>query len=374
MKKFLSLLMVGVLAVSLAACKKTVSNEAKTGKFEIALITDVGTIDDKSFNQGSWEGVVEYAKANNKTHKYYQPAAKSTQAYLDSIKLAVEGGAKVIVTPGFLFSETIYKAQEQYKDVKFILIDAVPSVETDKKDAEGNSVFDVKFTENTVSLLYAEHESGFLAGYAAVKDGNTKLGFMGGLPVPAVVKFGYGFLQGAELAAKEENVDVSVDYTYLLTFNPGADVQTKASAWYQNNVEAIFVAAGGAGNSVMAAADNVNKKVIGVDVDQSGESKTVITSAMKLLKKSVNDELANIYKNEFKGGEAKVLSAKGGFVGLPLETSKFTKFNKEMYDALYAKLQNGEVKVSEKFTNDVQADINALGLTKVKVNLDVTKK
>lgn len=356
MKKILSLLVVGVLAVSLVACKqdKKASNDSKA---EIALITDVGTIDDKSFNQGSWEGVVEYAKANNKTHKYYKPAEKSTKAYMESIKLAIDGGAKIVVTPGFLFSEAIYDSQDKYKDVKFILIDAVPM-----KDNQ------VKISENTVSLTYAEHESGFLAGYAAVKDGNTKLGFMGGLAIPAVIKFGYGYLQGVDYAAKEDNKDVVVDYTYLGDFGPSPDFQAKAAAWYQNGVQVIFAAAGGAGNSVMQAAKAGNNKVIGVDVDQSSESDTVITSAMKLLKKSVNDELAKIYDNKFVGGKEALLTAEQGYVGLPLETSKFTKFNKEMYDAIYKKIQSGEVKVNADFTKDVKADIQNLKLEKTKVN------
>lgn len=358
MKKILSLLIVGVLAISLAACKKDEKASTTAKVNEIALITDVGTIDDKSFNQGSWEGVVEYATKNNKGHKYYQPAAKDTKSYLESIKLAVDGGAKIIVTPGYLFEESVYEAQDLYKDVKFILIDATPK----KNKIE-------KIGENVVSLLYAEHESGFLAGYAAVKDGNTKLGYMGGMALPAVIKFGYGYIQGAEYAAKEDGKDVALEYTYLNSFNPSADVQAKASAWYQKGAEVIFAAAGGAGNSVMQAATTSNKKVIGVDVDQSSESATVITSAMKELKKSVNDEIAKIYDNKFKGGQALVLTAKDNYVGLPLSTSKFTKFNKEQYDAIYAKVKSGEVKVSSAFSQDAKADIDALGLTKVKVNV-----
>lgn len=358
MKKILSLLVVGVLALSLAACKKSESTTTTAKGNEIALITDVGTIDDKSFNQGSWEGVVDYAKKSNKTHKYYQPAAKDTKSYLESIKLAVSDGAKVIVAPGFLFEEAIYEAQDLYKDVKFILIDATP-----KKNNEE------KIKENVVSLLYAEHESGFLAGYAAVKDGYTNLGYMGGMALPAVIKFGYGYIQGAEYAAKEDGKDIAVEYTYLNTFGPSADVQAKASAWYQNGTEVIFAAAGGAGNSVMQSATTANKKVIGVDVDQSSESATVVTSAMKGLKTSVSAELEKIYTNKFKGGQALVLSAKEDAVGLPLATSKFTKFTKEQYDAIFAKVKSGEIKIKSEFTTDAKADVDGLGLTKVKVNI-----
>ena len=168
MKKILSL----VLALCLMLCMASAAMASET--YELALVTDIGTIDDKSFNQGSWEGLVQYATENNISHKYYQPAEKSTDAYLDSIALAVEGGAKVIVTPGFLFEEPIYLAQDMYPDVKFILIDGEPH------DADYN----YRTEANVAPILYAEQQAGYLAGYAAVKDGYTKLGFMGGRLFP----------------------------------------------------------------------------------------------------------------------------------------------------------------------------------------------
>lgn len=191
-KKLLSLLLVGTMTLSMAACaKKPDASSSDSGKkkggYELALITDVGTIDDKSFNQGSWEGLEKYAKDNNISCKYYKPAEKSDEACMTSIDLAVKGGAKVIVTPGFLFEVPVLQAQEKYPDVKFIIIDAAP------KDADGN----VKIAENVSSIFYAEEQAGYLAGYAAVTEGYTQLGFMGGIAVPAVVRYGYGFIQGA---------------------------------------------------------------------------------------------------------------------------------------------------------------------------------
>ena len=201
-KKLIGLLMMSVLLVALmTACGGGTENGGDTAAgdtYELALITDVGTIDDKSFNQGSWEGLAQYATENNITHKYYQPAEKTTDAYLASIDLAVAAGAKVIVTPGYLFEPAVYAAQEAYPDVKFILIDGIPHPE--------NDYVNIKVADNTYSIFYAEQQAGFLAGYAAVKEGYTKLGFMGGMAVPAVVKFGYGFVQGAEYAAKEMGV------------------------------------------------------------------------------------------------------------------------------------------------------------------------
>ncbi|HHY27061.1 MAG TPA: BMP family ABC transporter substrate-binding protein, partial [Desulfitobacterium dehalogenans] len=200
MKKITSVLLALLLVALLATgCGSTPSaNNAGNsgtpsgGGFEIALITDKGNIDDKSFNQGSWEGVVEFAEANNITHKYYKPEEASDAGYLAAIDLAVTGGAKVIVTPGFLFEVPIFEAQTIYPDVKFILLDGAPHTADYK-------TFDTK--GNVASIMYSEEESGYLAGYAAVMDGMTKLGFMGGMAVPAVQAFGYGYLQGADAAA-----------------------------------------------------------------------------------------------------------------------------------------------------------------------------
>ena len=168
MKKLLALALAVVLALSVfAGCA------AGGKKAELALITDIGTIDDKSFNQGAWEGLVKYAEEKGISHQYYQPTEKSTTAYLESIDQAVKNGAKVIVTPGFLFEEPVYIAQDQYPDVTFILIDGNPH------DADYN----YKTADNCVGITYAEEQVGFLAGYAAVKDGMTKLGYMGGMAV-----------------------------------------------------------------------------------------------------------------------------------------------------------------------------------------------
>ena len=305
--------------------------------YELALITDVGTIDDKSFNQGSWEGLEKYAKEHNITHKYYKPAEKSDDACLDAIDLAVKGGAKVIVTPGFLFESPVYQAQTKYPEVKFVLIDAEP------KTADAAEIKD-----NVLSIFYAEEQAGYLAGYAAVTEGYRELGFMGGIAVPAVVRFGYGYVQGADAAAKALGLDkgaVKIKYTYVGNFDASPENQTKAAAWYNEGTECIFACGGGVGNSVMKAAETVNKFVIGVDVDQSGESPTVITSAMKNLGDSVYNALDNYYKGSFEGGKKLTLTARENGVELPMDTSKFTKFTKEDYDKLYKGLQDGLIEV-----------------------------
>lgn len=323
--------------------------------YELALVIDVGTIDDKSFNQGSWEGIQKYAEESGVAAKYYKSAEATTDSFMETIELAIEGGAKTVVCPGFLFEEPIYNLQTQYPDVHFILVDGEPH------DADNN----YNTTENTMPILYEEDEAGFLAGYAAVKDGYTKLGFMGGLALPAVIRYGYGFLAGANYAAEEMGIDgVEVTYYYTGSFDATPEAQTMAASWYQAGTEVIFACGGSVGNSVMAAAEaSEGAKVIGVDVDQSSESETVITSAMKMLSNSVYDAVKSVYDGSFKGGETAIFNAANDGVGLPMDTSKFETFTQADYDAIYAAIVAGDITID----NDTDKEISDLGLTKVTV-------
>ncbi len=351
MKKFLAIALCVMLALTMFAGCGGTSKSA-----ELALITDIGTIDDKSFNQGAWEGLVKYAEEKGVSHQYYQPTEKSTTAYLASIDQAVQNGAKVIVTPGFLFEEPVYIAQDQYPEVMFILIDGNPH------DADYN----YKTGANAVGITYAEEQVGFLAGYAAVKDGMTKLGYMGGMAVPAVVKYGYGFVQGAEYAAQELGLaDGSIEMVYNYTggFDATPEAQNQAASWYNNGTEVIFAAGGAVGNSVMAAAEAAGAKVIGVDVDQSGESETVITSAMKGLSTSVYDMIKAYYDGSFPGGQNLVFEAANNGVALAMDTAKFSTFTKADYDALFAALQNNTNNIASNIVKNVDADGNEVALT-----------
>ncbi|MBH1941406.1 BMP family ABC transporter substrate-binding protein [Mobilitalea sibirica] len=377
MKKLLSLLLVLALAVSmLAGCA------GKDETYEIALITDKGNIDDKSFNQGSWEGVVEFAEANKISHQYYKPEEASDAGYLAKIDDAVAGGAKVVVTPGYLFEVAVYEAQTKYPDVKFILLDGSPHT-------ADWSTFETK--SNVASIMYAEEESGYLAGYAAVKDGMRNLGFMGGMAVPAVQAFGYGYLQGAEVAAAELGLadgEVSVIYHYTGNFEENDTNKATAKTMYQEGAEVIFACGGSVGKSVMAAASEADRKVIGVDFDQRYDSDTVITSAMKGLGASVIQVLEAIYDtdkwNDF-SGKTTYFNATNNGVGLPTEVigdtkgdafDRFDTFDKAAYDTVYATLVDGTVDpirtLEVEDPNGVAtADelVNGLGLSKVAVEV-----
>lgn len=333
----------------------TSDNAGSTDGYELALVIDVGTIDDKSFNQGSWEGVQKYGDENGIAYKYYKSAEATTDSFQETIELAIEGGAKVVVCPGYLFEEPIYNMQTAHPDVKFILIDGVPH------DADGNK----ETTDNTMAVLYQEDQAGFLAGYAAVKDGYTKLGFMGGMALPAVIRYGYGYLAGADYAAKELGIDVDVTYTYTGSFDATPEAKSMATGWYQSGTEVIFACGGSVGNSVMAAAEeSENGKVIGVDVDQSSESDTVITSSMKMLSNSVYTAITEAYDGTFAGGKTTTFDAANDGVGLPMDTSKFNTFTQEDYDTIYAKLVAGEITID----NDTTKEVTDLNLSNVTVN------
>ena len=380
MKKMLAIaLAITIVAMSLVGCS-TPATDNNGGAAEIALITDKGNIDDKSFNQGAWEGVVAFGEAENITHTYIKPEEASDAGYLAAIDLAVTGGAKVVVTPGFLFEVPIYEAQTKYPDVKFILLDGEPHT-------ADYSTFEIK--ENVASILYSEEQSGYLAGYAAVIDGMKNIGFMGGMAVPAVQAFGYGYLQGAEDAATELGLaDGAIKATYHYTGNFEENDTNKATAktMYQEGVEVIFACGGAVGKSVMSAANEANAKVIGVDVDQRYDSETVITSATKGLAASVISVLESIYKTDSwatYSGQKTYFNAANDGVGLPTVVigdekadafDRFQTFNKEAYDELFAKLVDGSVSVERSIevadpTGYATAEelTNSLSLTKVSV-------
>lgn len=343
MKKIGAALLAAMMVMSVTGCSQggntagtSAAGEGASGAgAEIAMIADGGSIDDQGFNQGTYEGVKQYGEEKGISYKYYKSVEKTTDAYLSAMELAIEGGAKIIVAPGFRFTEAMYVAQDTWPDLKFVLLDGVPS-----------SNGDTKIGENTVGIQYAEEQAGFLAGYAAVVEGYKKLGFMGGVATPAVVRYGYGFIQGAEAAAKEMGVsDVQMNYYYTGTFDATPETQTLAATWYQNGTEIIFACGSGVGQSVMAAADaSASGKSIGVDIDWAGESETVVTSAMKSLSGTVYQMLEKFYSDSFPGGENIMMDASNKGVELPMETSRFETFDQAKYDEVYGKLADGTFK------------------------------
>jgi basic membrane protein A len=348
MKKIVFLILLLSVIVFAAACASNPTADPEINDleepaagadqtYELALVTDSAGIDDKSFNEGAWAGIKKYAEANHITYNYYQPVEVSDASYVQAISTAVKNGAKLVVCPGKYFEVAVYEAQYQYPDVKFVIIDGEPRA----KD------FNTSAMESNVHAIYfAEQEAGFLAGYAVVRNGFTKLGFMGGWAVPAVVRFGYGFIAGADYAAQEKDITgVEIIYRYTNTYHASPEIQSEAAAWYNAGTEMIFGCGGALGESVMAAAEPIGAYVIGVDIDQSWLSDTVVISAVKNLEQAVYSSIEDFYNGEFPGGKISRLNAANKGIGLSMASSKFEFFNQEIYDVIYAKLAAGEIEI-----------------------------
>lgn len=357
MKKILSLILAVAMllgvAMILGSCGGNESTEAKydkipdtmtssDGKYEVAMVTDVGQLKDKGFNQGTWNGTKYYASQNGKSYKYYAPANGSEASDNDRIaamRQAVTNGAKIIVAPGYLQATAMSTVAKDSPDVKFVFVDGW---------ALG--------LKNVTAITYKEQESGYFAGYAAVKEGYRKLGFMGGGggTNPACNRFGYGFAQGAEAAAKElgladNAVELQYSYMYGASFSASADLQAMAAGWYAAGTEVIFSCGGSMFDSVKAAAaEYSNAKIIGVDVDQSGESTRVITSAVKGLSVSVEKILGQFYDGKWDtelSDKAQNLGATDDSTGLPTDTWSMKKFTKADYETLLKKVKDGTLTI-----------------------------
>ncbi len=331
---------------------------SEDGKYEVAFITDVGQLKDKSFNQGTYDGVKLYAANNGLTYKYYQPAngdQATDDDRIDAMKAACDNGAKIVVAAGFMQEAALRAAATAYPDVKFIFIDGYPVV-------EDTAVEDSPVLTNIAGISFQEEQSGYLAGYAAVKEGYTKLGFTGGGggTNPACCRFGYGFVQGADAAAKEMDANIEINYSWLYgaSFAPSNDLQTMATGWYQTGTEVIFCCGGGMFQSVVAAAGAEDGLVIGVDVDQSPESETVITSATKGLSDATQWALAKFYAGEFDdiGGTSTALGAKDNAVGLPTATWSLENWTVADYEALLAQIVDGTVTIDADWNNMTSTD------------------
>ena len=364
MKKLLAMAMAACMAFTMVACggaasstassaaatSEAASAESTTGaKTDVAFVTDVGNIDDQSFNQYTWQGVQDFCAANGLNANYYRPTEDSDAARIEQMDNAVADGAKAIVVAGYLFGSSIAEAQEKYPEVQFLALD-VSAFDLGDKTAGAN----------TALITYREEQAGYLAGYAAVTDGYKELGFLGGMAVPAVIRYGYGFVQGADAAAKELGVsDINIKYWYSGGFAATDEVKNKMDGWYSEGTEVVFACGGPVCQSCDAAAQANGGKMIGVDVDQGGQFDTVITSAMKALANSVEVTLTDALNNGWKfsenyAGKETTLGAAEGCVGLPMESSKFTTFTQEQYDTLFNAIADGSLVVDNSFDADVK--------------------
>lgn len=326
-------------------------NTAAASDMKIAMITDSGDITDESFNQITWETCIAFGDERGVEYEYYKPAEDTDEERINAIDLAISEGATVVVMPGYLFGPAIAEEQALYPEVSFIAVDVT---EGDILNLAGESV---SLGSNVYICSFQEEQAGYLAGYAAVKDGYTKLGFLGGIAVPAVIRYGYGYIQGINDAAEELGVDVSVKYYYGGQFYGDDAITARMEGWYADGTEVVFACGGGIYTSAVDAAKEHDGKVIGVDVDQRpiiGES--CITSAMKGLHSAVYAALDAYSAGNWAsiGGKSEQLGlAQGDYLGLPTEGESwgFTTFTVDEYNTVLAGIKDGSVTVSNDIEN-----------------------
>ena len=329
-------------------------SEAASKITKVALTCDTGTIDDESFNQACWSAVSSYMGDDC---QYYIPEADASDEDRETmIRQAVNDGAEVIVCVGYLYGASLAWAAEQYPDVKFVAIDVTQGdIGTDE------------IPSNCYCITFKEEQAGYLAGYAIAKDGKTKLGFLGGMAVPAVIRYGYGFVQGADAAAQELGQNIDINYFYGGQFYGDANITSRMEGWYSNGTQVVFACGGGIYTSAVDAAKKANAKVIGVDVDQAGviagyagvEGMTV-TSAMKGLYPTTYDTLTDVIVNgnwdAYKGKIATLGLVSGddpelNYVQIPMGegTQWSDSFTQDDYKAMVKDMFDGKITVS----NDV---------------------
>ena len=383
MKKLVSLLLAVVMVLGMMSIAS--AEEAK-----IAMVTDYGDITDQSFNQTTWEAVVKFCTDNNIEYTYYKPDTNDTAGRVAKAEMAIDEGHNVIVMPGYAFGGTLVEIAEDYPDVKFIALDvgagdflenAVANMGFNYYDDPSKwTLEECVYMDNIYSAIYQEELCGYMAGYAAVKLGYTDLGFLGGMAVPAVIRYGYGFVQGCDAAAKELGINVNIKYVYGNQFFGDADITAYMDNWYQNGTQVVFACGGGIYTSAVDAAKKVDgAKVIGVDVDQSGVianyaagegaseaelakwADLTVTSAMKGLAPTTIDTLTDVVLNgnwDKYAGKIETLGLVSGddaslnYVQIPM-TTQFVdgKFTTDDYQALVKGMVDGTIVVSNDIVN-----------------------
>ena len=421
MKKYLALLLVLVMVLSLAACaskpaettdepeqtttepapaeetkdeepapaeetkeEETTEEPADNTEYAVAMITDYGDITDQSFNQTTYEACKAFCEDNGVEFSYFKPAGDNTADRVAMIEKAVDEGYNVIVMPGYAFGGAIVEAAPEFPDVKFIALDVAKGDLLEAGVAKAGESYDYnpdnwdleKYVDmsNVYCAIYQEELCGYMAGYAAVKLGYEKLGFLGGMAVPAVVRYGYGFVQGVDAAAADLGLtDVKVNYIYGGQFFGDADITAVMDTWYQGGTEVVFACGGGIYTSAVDAAKKVGAKVIGVDVDQAGViakyagvDGMTVTSAMKGLYPATYDTLTDVIVNgnwEKYVGKIETLGLVSGtdpeanYVQIPMGdgTQWSDSFTQDDYKAMVKDMFDGKITVSNNTSSDVSA-------------------
>ena len=388
MKKIISVLLVLAMMLSLAACggkaeapaadAGAVAEAPAAADYKVAMISDYAGINDQSFNQTTWEACLQFGEATGTEIKYYKPVTNDTAGRVASAELAIADGYNVIVMPGYAFAGSVAELSGNYPETKFIALDMAAGDlleagvslkgETYDYNPDNWNLTDYVYMDNVYCAIYQEELSGYMAGYAAVKLGYTKLGFLGGMAVPAVMRFGYGYVQGADAAAAELGINIEMKYAYGNQFYGDADLTAVMDTWYANGTEVVFACGGSIWSSAAESAKKYGGKIIGVDTDQSGLIDSTygdgmtLTSAMKGLAPTTVDTLTDVVMNGNWANYAGKIETLGlvsqdpdaNYVQIPSASTQFEdgKFSAEDYAALVAGMLDGSIVVS----NDVSAE------------------
>ena len=393
MKKFFALLLSLAMVLALVACGQkdptpdtpdTPDDPQTKVEYKVAMITDYGDITDQSFNQTTYEACKAFAEDNSIEFSYFRPAGDNTADRVAMIEKAVDEGFNVIVMPGYAFGGAIVEAAPEFPDVKFIALDVAAGDLLETAVAKAGETYDYtpenwdlnKYVDisNVYCAVYQEELCGYMAGYAAVKLGYKNLGFLGGMSVPAVVRYGYGFVQGVDAAAADLGLtDVKVNYIYGGQFFGDADITAVMDTWYQGGTEVVFACGGGIYTSAVDAAKKVGAKVIGVDVDQAGViakyagvDGMTVTSAMKGLYPATYDTLTDVIVNgnwdKYVGKIATLGLVSGtdpeaNYVQIPMGdgTQWSDSFTQDDYKAMVKDMFDGKITVSNNTSSDVSA-------------------
>jgi basic membrane protein A and related proteins len=353
-KTLITTTIIAMMFTMAVGCGKKEEQGAEAGKragFKAGMVTDSGTIDDKSFNQGTWEGILRAQKELGIKTKYLKPTGTTEADYSKEIGNLYDAGYRFIVTPGYKFETAIFHAQDKYKDAKFVLIDGSPHA------GDNNNVVG----SNTVSIFFAEHESGFLAGVAtAVQLKTGEAGFIGGMEIPPVQKYNWGFQQGIKYANEKLGTSISLkpeNVVYQGSFDNVAAGGQLAAQMFDRGVNVIFAAAGGVGIGAIneaktRASSGKSVWIDGVDVDQyndgiyKGDQSVILTSAMKKVEQAAFDMIQNELDGKFPGGQTVVFDSKNNGVGIPEKNPNLSEETVKAVNDVFAKLQSGEIKVA----------------------------
>lgn len=355
MKRLLIFCITAVMILGLVGCgsAEEVQPEEQVS-YEIAMVTESGLIIDGGYSQVAWDTISEFGASEGVSHKYYKAAEASDDSYGQTIDDAVKGGAKIVIADGYDFSQVIYDKQKQYPDVKFVIIDTAPS------DAESGKM---EIGKNTAELTFASEQAGYLAGYGAVKDGMTSLGFIGDEKSPVIMNYGYGFIQGAERAALEQGVSVDINYHYCLKDEDRESESETVKKWYEKGTEIVFACGNIVEQPVIEEAEMLNKKVIACETDKNNMSDTVVASAVKDIETAIDTVLKQYKDGEFPGGTVQNYSAENDGIWLEFEKEKLGNLKKSDYKSILDELKDGDI-VVKKYDS---GDIKSLGLSYVEV-------